>query len=68
MHSEKAPVLAVRKLETHSSNIGKMTVPEIESILYQVYIITMSGFKLSRKPDYDYVKALEKKIESNIGK
>ena len=54
MHNEKAPV-AVRKLEMHCCNIRKVTVPKIESNLYQVYNIKMSG------------SGFGEKIESNMG-
>ena len=54
VHNEKAPV-AVRKLEMHCCNIRKVTAPKIESILYHVYNITMSG------------SGFGEKIESNIG-
>jgi hypothetical protein len=45
--------------------LSKISVPEIEAILYRVYKISLSGSKL-RKPDY--VTALEKELDTNLGK
>ena len=40
-------------------------MPEIEAILHRVYKIGLSGSKLC-KPDY--VRALEKEVDINLGK
>jgi hypothetical protein len=45
--------------------LSKILVPEIEAILYRVYKISLSGSKL-HKPDY--VRALEKELDTNLGK
>jgi len=63
-HEEKAPG-ASRKLEKNDRKVASLSIPEIGSILYHVYNITLSGSKL-RKPDY--VRALEAEMERNIGK
>ena len=62
MNDEKAPV-AVRKLKDKGRKVVKITVAEIESILFSVYNITMDGSKLRKA---DYVSALEKEMATNI--
>ena len=62
MNDERAPV-AVRKLEDKCRKVVKITVAEIESILFSVYNITMDGSKLRKA---DYVSVLEKEMETNI--
>ena len=47
LNDEKAPV-AVRKLEDKGRKVVKITVAEIELILFSVYNITMDGFKLRK--------------------
>ncbi len=63
-HDERAPGAAA-KLEEKGRNVVKLTMKEIEAFLFRVYKNTMGGSNL-RKPDY--VKALEKEMESSIGK
>lgn len=63
VHDKKAPD-AVTKLEGKGRVVAKLTVKEIEAILYTVYNITLGGSK--RKPDF--VKALENEMASNICK
>jgi hypothetical protein len=63
VHDEKAPA-AVAKLEEKGRAVTKLTVKEIEAILFKVYNITLGGLNL-RKPDY--VKALEKEMASANG-
>ena len=62
LNDEKAPV-AIRKLEDKGREVVKITVAEIESILFSVYNITMDGSKLRKA---DYVSALEKEMATNI--
>ena len=62
MNDEKAPA-AVRKLEDKGREVIKLTVAEIESVLFSVYNITMDGSKLRKA---DYVSALEKEMSTNI--
>ncbi len=52
------------KLEEKGRAVTKLTVKEIEAILFKVYNITLGGSNL-RKPDY--VKALEKAMASASG-
>ena len=61
---ERAPD-AGRKMEKWERKVASLTVLEIESILYRVYNISLSGSKL-RKPDY--VRALERELSTNLGK
>jgi hypothetical protein len=63
VHDEKASA-AVAKLEEKGRAVTKLTVKEIESILFKVYNITLGGSNL-KKPDY--VKALEKEMASASG-
>jgi len=64
LNYEKAPVaVAVRKLEDKGHKVVKITVAEIELILFSVYNITMDGVKLRKA---DYVSALEKEMATNI--
>jgi hypothetical protein len=63
-YDEKAPA-SVRKLEERGRDVGRLTVVEIESILFAVYNITLDGLKLRKT---DYVSALEKEMTRNIGK
>jgi hypothetical protein len=60
VHDEKAPA-AVAKLEEKGRAVTKLTVKEIEAILFKVYNITLGGSNI-RKPDY--VKTLEKEMAS----
>ncbi len=62
LNDEKAPV-AVLKLEDKGREVVKITMAEIESILFSVYNITMDGSKLRKA---DYVSALEKEMATNI--
>ena len=62
LNDEKAPV-AVRKLEDKGREVVKITVAEIELILFSVYNITMDGSKLRKA---DCVSALEKEMATNI--
>jgi hypothetical protein len=62
VNSEKAPA-AVRKLEDKGREVMKLTVAEIESVLFSVYNISMDGSKLRKA---DYVSALEKEMSTNI--
>ena len=62
LNDEKAPV-AVRKLEDKGREVVKITVAEIELILFSVYNLTMDGSKLRKA---DYVSALEKEMATNI--
>jgi hypothetical protein len=61
MNDEKAPA-AVRKLKDKGYAVMKLTVAEIESVLFSVYNITMDGSKLRKA---DYVSALEKEMSTN---
>ena len=62
MNNEKAPV-AVWKLKDKGREVVKITLAEIELILFSVYNITMDGSKLRKA---DYVSALEKEMATNI--
>ena len=62
LNDEKAPV-AVWKLEDKGREVVKITVAEIELILFSVYNLTMDGSKLRKA---DYVSALEKEMATNI--
>ena len=62
LNDEKAPV-AVWKLEDKGCEVVKITVAEIELILFSVYNITMDGSKLRKA---DCVIALEKEMATNI--
>lgn len=61
---DRAPE-AGRKVEKWEQRVASLTVPEIEAILYGVYKISLSGSKLHRP---DYVRALEKELDANLGK
>jgi hypothetical protein len=63
VHDEKA-LAAVAKLKEKGRAVTKLTVKEIEAILFKVYNITLGGSNL-RKPDY--VKALEREMASASG-
>ena len=63
-YDEKAQA-SVRKLEERGCHVGKLTVGDIESILFAVYNITLDGSKLRKT---DYVSALEKEMPTGIGK
>ncbi len=63
VHNEKAPA-AVAKLEEKGRAVTKLTVKEIEAILFKVYNMILGGSNL-RKPDY--VKTLEKEMASASG-
>ena len=63
-YDEKAPA-SVRKLEERGRDVGRLTVGEIESILFAVYNITLDGLKLRKT---DYVSALEKAMTKSICK
>ncbi len=63
-NDEKAPA-SVRKLQERGRDVGRLTVGEIESILFAVYNITLDGSKLSKT---DYGSALEKEMTRSIGK
>jgi len=62
LNDEKAPV-AIWKLEDKGREVVKITVAEIEPILFSVYNITMDGSKLRKD---DCVSALEKEMATNI--
>ncbi len=62
VNDEKAPG-AVPKLEDKGREVMKLTVVEIESVLFSVYYISMDGSKLRKA---DYVRALEKEMSTNI--
>jgi hypothetical protein len=55
VHNEKAPAAAA-KLEEKGCEVLKLTIKEIEALLFKVYNINMGGLKKKA----DYVKALEK--------
>ena len=62
---ERAPEAVRKMMEKWEWKVASLTVPEIEAILYIVYKISLSGSKL-HKPDY--VRALEKELDTNLGK
>ena len=55
--------MAIQKLKDKGRKVVKITVAEIEPILFSVYNITMDGSKLRKA---DYVSALEKEMATNI--
>ncbi len=55
----------MRKLDERGRHVGKLTVGDIESILFAVYNITLDGSKLRKS---DYVSALEKEMTTSICK
>ena len=63
VHDEKAPSEAT-KLEGKGHDANKLTVREIEAILFKVYSITLGGSH--RKSNY--VKASSNEMTSSIGK
>ena len=58
---DNAPAVA-KKVEKDPTQVTKLTMKDIDALLYQVYNITLSRSKL-RKPDY--VKALEKELDQD---
>ena len=58
---------AARKLSKDISNVAKLTVQELESLLHRVYGITVPGAK-SKLRKTDFVKALERAMTENSGK
>lgn len=63
-HATKAPGAAKTLEKNGRNNVKTLTMAEIESLLYIVYNKTLSGSKL-RKPDY--VRALEKEMNGELG-
>jgi len=52
-------------MEKCERKVASLTVPEIEAILYRVYNISLNGSKLRKT---DYVRALERELDTNLGK
>ena len=57
--------IATKKLEEKNRDVNSVTVKEIQSILFAVYNVTLTGSKL-RKPDF--VSRLKVEMEKNLGK
>jgi hypothetical protein len=64
LYDEKAPA-AVRNLEEKGYDVVRLTVGEIELILFTNINITLEGSKLRMT---DYVGALEKEMRMSISK
>ena len=63
LYDDHAPD-AAKKFEKYGrDNMSKLTVKDIEAILYKVYSIKISGSKLKKQ---DYIRALEQEFNKNF--
>ena len=63
LYDDHAPD-AAKKFEKYGrDNMSKLTVKDIEAILYKVYNIKISGSKLKKQ---DYIRALEQEFNKNF--